>query len=423
MNPRWHVLALTLIAQAAHAGGLHRVGPNRSFTTIQQAINAASSGDLILVDAGNFGPFVISGKSLSILNEGPRFNLIASSTGPVIRIERIRTGQCVTLMGFNTSVRYGHESPVIIDNCDGPVRIKNASIEPTTSLNAARMSAVVSITNCAAVSMHSVEVIPSTPLNGRTINGIVVAGSVDRGICAVRLTSSKVHFARCMLRGYDNLANSPNPEWGGDALRLYHWSSARIDESPTQFIGGAARTYGGSAVHLISARATEDVEHCGRLFGADRFIRGAAPNLGGFYAKNHDRGQVSSSNRRVPGCLGTSVGHATAPARFPINTTQQFTVTANHPRQYVLLVGPSAFQTIPGINNAAYVDLLSPNTLVLSFGTLSAPAFSASTSVSLPGLPALIGYQLATQAGLGVVPGTRRTNPSLSMAEIVVITQ
>ena len=142
-------LACLLFAVDVSAGKLIRVGASRSYTTIQQAINAASSGDLILVDPGSYSPFVIDGKSLAILSDLVPFTLTPSNSQAVVRIQNIPAGQSVTVMGWNTQVQYGTVSPLVISNCAGSIRIKDATISPSTNLTAAPMTSVVLIENCA----------------------------------------------------------------------------------------------------------------------------------------------------------------------------------------------------------------------------------------------------------------------------------
>ena len=417
------VLACLLFAVDVSAGKLIRVGASRSYTSIQQAINAASSGDLILVDPGSYASFVIDGKSLAILSDLAPFTLIPNNSQAVARIQNIPAGQSVTVMGWNTKVQYGTVSPLVISNCTGSIRIKHATITPTTNLTAAPMTSVALIDNCTSVSFHDVYIVSAQRVQGSTSNGRVVARvGIDRGISAVQATASHIHLARSVLRGYDNFAANSAGAWGGDALRLIGPSAARIDESPTQISGGSARSYGGSAVHLIATNPLEDVTHCGSLFGFDRFVRGTAPYPGGFFAINHDRGEVGNAARRVPGCLRDNVGHIRTNTRMRINQSHNFTITSRFPRQYVGFIGNSAFMRIPGADNTGYLDYFSPLTLVIGFGVLQAPALSVTIPVFVPNVSALVGYQFATQAGLGPVAGTNRFQPSLSMAEIIVIT-
>ena len=107
---------LSLIAFAAVPNAdLLRVGPGEIFTTIQAAVDAASDGDLILVEPGSYPEFRVDGKDLSIVGDAGTFTVLESaSPDPAILVQNVAQGQEVLIVGavishavsVNTPKRY-----------------------------------------------------------------------------------------------------------------------------------------------------------------------------------------------------------------------------------------------------------------------------------------------------------------------------
>ena len=56
---------------------IHRVGPGKEYSTIQAAINAASDGDIILIDAGTYTEALeATGKTLHFIGMGPKATIV-----------------------------------------------------------------------------------------------------------------------------------------------------------------------------------------------------------------------------------------------------------------------------------------------------------------------------------------------------------
>ena len=129
------VLAALALAAAVPAGNVLRVGPTRTYTSIQAAVDAAGHGDLILVDPGSYAPFDVIVRGVAILSSGStRFTITPSSSRPALRIVGTPRGQTTTVMGFRTTVAFGATSSVELLACDGAVRIVDAVIDPTVDL-------------------------------------------------------------------------------------------------------------------------------------------------------------------------------------------------------------------------------------------------------------------------------------------------
>ena len=100
------------------------------FATIQDAVDASTSGDAILVLAGGIGPypgFTIAGKGTSVFGEAS-FTL----DGPVL-VRDVPAGASVVLRGFTMQIFTGSgaslSSPMLeVRNCGGPVWIEDCGI-------------------------------------------------------------------------------------------------------------------------------------------------------------------------------------------------------------------------------------------------------------------------------------------------------
>ncbi|MEM7307447.1 MAG: hypothetical protein AAF682_12290 [Planctomycetota bacterium] len=104
------------------------------FLDIQPAIDAAADGDVIVVEAGVYGPIHIDGKGLrlhatstamSIFNDPP-----AGVGGSAVTIENLAADQSVVIDGINVfSFLLTSPSVVRIERCDGPVWIHRAFVD------------------------------------------------------------------------------------------------------------------------------------------------------------------------------------------------------------------------------------------------------------------------------------------------------
>lgn len=192
----------------------------------------------------------------------------------------------------------------------------------------------------------------------------------------------------------------------------------RLDDAISYYQGGNGSHYGGSAVHLIGTNPMLDILQCGLNLNA--LIKGQAPNPGGFYSVNHDRGLVVAGvERLVPACLLEATGFADQALRAPVGQTHIISVSSFFVRGYALYIGPSSFQSIPGIAGMAYLDYAAPTTALIASGTLTAGAVNV--GLPIPNQPSLIGYQFECQALLGPPQGQSAPAASLSMTAIAVV--
>lgn len=104
------------------------------FATIQAAVDAAASGDVVLVGSGLYARFEVVGKGLTIAF-GPaatvaHFDPTQPTTGPLVRIANLPAASAVVLDGLNVQNFAGPMTAAIeIANCAGPVWIQHAFVD------------------------------------------------------------------------------------------------------------------------------------------------------------------------------------------------------------------------------------------------------------------------------------------------------
>jgi hypothetical protein len=110
-----------LVSSEAALGGVIVVDAagGGSFTQIQPAVNAAASGDTILVKPGSYAGFTIDGKGLTVVGDvGTRPSVFQS-----VRVANIGSMQSVTLARLNVLVTTGpSEAALDVEDCAGALR-------------------------------------------------------------------------------------------------------------------------------------------------------------------------------------------------------------------------------------------------------------------------------------------------------------
>jgi hypothetical protein len=77
-------------------GAAERAGPSPDFTVLQSAVDAAASGDMLLVRSGSYSDWSISGKALAIVAERTaRAHIVGA--GDILGLS---SSQCVALRGL-----------------------------------------------------------------------------------------------------------------------------------------------------------------------------------------------------------------------------------------------------------------------------------------------------------------------------------
>src|SRR5262249_6590447 len=146
-------------------------GPGTNFTDLPQAVAAAASGDTIIVRAGTYTPFNVSGKALTILGAGPSSTMVSTplpSGSPYgeTRIQGVPAGATFYVSG---------------------IRFVPASYPPSGTTSSAAGLQVIG--SPGAVVLSGVEVFGATFVPGSPGNpGLVVSGG-------------EVHMTRCLIVG------------------------------------------------------------------------------------------------------------------------------------------------------------------------------------------------------------------------------
>jgi hypothetical protein len=126
----------------AHAqGDVWRVdddpGPDVDFNDLQPAVDAAVSGDLILVADGTYSAFTIDGKALAVVAEGRAEPLIVPNPGQYdCSLRNLPAGGQITLRGLTLDRPATMNGPsLLVENCDGVVWIEDFEVVPFTLVN------------------------------------------------------------------------------------------------------------------------------------------------------------------------------------------------------------------------------------------------------------------------------------------------
>ena len=244
--PLLPLLALVL-GSTAEAGGVRILEPTgtKSYTTLQDAVDAAQEGDVILVGAGVYKGAIVDGKSLSIHAIPPGAatldaNLSFPYQAPVVR--NLAAHQSVTLRGFQ--VRGQADAPqkpaLDVRSCLGTVRVGDCTIlagdwsgslfgcdtQPGPRGVDVTASGAVVLSGCTIEGGDAGQ--QSTTLNGC---------ATGKGGVGLRIQTSTVLIERCTVRGGKGewAKNSPAGVGGAGA----HLSSSTLWASASTVVGGA----------------------------------------------------------------------------------------------------------------------------------------------------------------------------------------
>jgi hypothetical protein len=98
--------------------------PGADYTSLQQAVDAATEGDLVLVGPGSYGGFLMGGQGTSIV-------AIPGTVTVVGRVEilGVPTGSTVVLRGLDIGPNWAAlDTVLLIDGCDGSIRLDRCRV-------------------------------------------------------------------------------------------------------------------------------------------------------------------------------------------------------------------------------------------------------------------------------------------------------
>jgi len=399
-------------------------GPGVHFTSLPAAVAAAASGDTLLVAPGNYAPFHVSGKALSILGDGhattvidgPPINpssdyviITAPPVGTTFRLSGVTIRR--SLAGPN---RLGISGPGV--STTGTVVLTDVISEPTSVAFGGGAEQGLGVTNIIVHASRCVFrgtwfYIPVFSLNAlgfpgaRVQTGLFVADacSIYGGSPSVTggaqitagdglvVFSSTAHLTGCSVSG--GSATGSGNTVGGAGLR--------VSSSPVRVYGSAANSISGGSVNGstqpgsggpgIDAAAGTIVS----VFGAITVAGGTGPS--GTAPATTGTGQVQLGLPRRPVLSLTG----SAPTGGDLQATQLVTLAVDAPsvpsQLFILFVdlAPGYF-ALPGLSVEPF--LLTPSAGILSVGLLDVAGQFAVTFVPATQAPALVNHTFHLQA-------------------------
>lgn len=219
------VAAIVLTCGAAFASDVlvvaQNAGPGVDFTSLQNAIDAAKDGDVVLVKTFTGAGATIAAKSLTLVVDSG--NVAALSTP--LTIHDVAAGSSVVVRGFNVAGPQ-NSAAVVVANCAGTVWIEGCKL--TAPHGATVPSATLFIADSTDV------VLLRTTANGA--NAAAGTGGIGAPALVATGLTTRVSAYEATLRGGDaSSAPMSHGVEGGDAMRF---------EGLEAFVGGCSLTGG-----------------------------------------------------------------------------------------------------------------------------------------------------------------------------------
>lgn len=221
-------------------------GPGVQFTAIQPAVDAAQDGDVVLVAAGVYAPFVMAGKALSVVGAGVGLTIVGGWSAPPTEVRDLPQGSVATLARLTLSrTRLGTPAPasdahtaviaVDVTFLGGAVaRLARARFDrcamiaqPATPGLAVEAGDVV-MSNCVALGGDASSVIG--PSGGQAGPGVLHANWLGA-------PSGVLEIADCYLEGGEGYATFGWTLPAGEGLRTA--GVARVFGPQSTLVGGA----------------------------------------------------------------------------------------------------------------------------------------------------------------------------------------
>lgn len=213
-------IALSLLVVTTATSTAQRVwvvapsaGQGVDYTVIQDAVDAAADGDMVLVRQGTYARFGIQAKSLVVAGEGTvQLNPGAALVG--LDIRDIAPAQSVVVRGV--SLASTSSTPLTIANCQGPVTVEASTFslsQPVSTFFVAAGiggSSQASLIDCRITTTGGIRgPVPALGVSGSTVHMhrcVVTGGSTQTGLRfpgAVGATfyQSFLHAADCTFTG------------------------------------------------------------------------------------------------------------------------------------------------------------------------------------------------------------------------------
>ena len=114
-------LASALLASPALCDVIDVGGGANDFPKIQAAVNAAQDGDVLRIYPGNYEPFVVTNKGITLARVNGNVHILGT-----YRVRNLSSSRTVEISGLSATGT--DNSALIISNCAGSVRVRDAAL-------------------------------------------------------------------------------------------------------------------------------------------------------------------------------------------------------------------------------------------------------------------------------------------------------
>lgn len=361
-------------------------GPGTDFTSIAAAVAAVPSGSTLLVRAGSYTGFSISGKSLTILG-GPGVDVTQQSLLWCVAVTNLAAHQSVVIHDLRL---LGCPGTVNLSGCAGAVLLEEIRTESTCPLPPMAREQTFLIDGCAQVMLrHS---------SGFTS----------------QFTASNVVMENCTLTGNDAASGLGTHYGPTAALQITGGGTQLADCTLTGGTGGGSLAGNAPGIALSG-----DVRVLGATTvtaGTDPFAAGA-PAIDGSGSARIDPAAVLNAAGQPPVAAAISVRTAPMPLVRASSAgpggTLSGSVTAPHGDVSMLLVGfPGPAVGVPGIDDPFWLHPAAWFAAAVGAPQQGAPV---TATVQVPGSRTFLGQRLAWQSVALTGGRLEASNPSASL--------
>ncbi|MBL8732489.1 MAG: hypothetical protein JNN13_08985 [Planctomycetes bacterium] len=244
--------AQTFVVDAAN-------GPGTDFTDLDTAVNTVPSGAVLLVRAGQYGSFTISGKSLTVLGE---VGVTMAAPAASVTVDGLAVGQRVLLRGLRTADSGGLTTFACLNVAGEIVLDQVGGAGFSESRFVATACAQVTINDCAFASNGSAAVITASDV---TMNHCTLSSGHNAfpGVQLLQQPGLEASLSRVQLSGCE-VAGRGSPFVPAPPAVLLQNAALRADGgSLLRADTGFQATFGLAIAGSGSARLTPDVTLAG----------------------------------------------------------------------------------------------------------------------------------------------------------------